>query len=223
MDVSGKNILLTGSSGGIGTALTQVLQKSGAKLFTLPPDLDLTHTQNIDSFVAGFSPNHLDLLINCAGIGIYKSLPELTLAEWQQSLDLDLTAPFYLTKLLLPRLLASPSSMVLNIGSGMGVIPTKNRVAYCSSKFGLRGLTLSLAQEYASTTLRFVLITLGSTLTSFGPKPLTEKQAEAKAGSAYFTPTWVANKLLEIISSPASDSEYVLYPGDYGFGTWPKP
>jgi len=159
----------------------------------------------------------IDILINAAGIGTYKNLTELTLDDWDYSIALNLTAPFVLIKELLPK------SLVLTIGSGAGVIPMRGRSGYCASKFGLRGLMLSLAEEYKDQDPKFCLITLGSTLTNFGPLTLDQKLEKHKNGDAYFTTEWVANKLIEIIENDNREVEYVLYPGDFGFGTWKKP
>ena len=99
----------------------------------------------------------------------------------------------------------------------------RGRSVYCSTKFALRGATLSLAEEYNDQKPHFCLITLGSTLTSFGPMTLAEKQRDCDSGKAYFTPEWVAKKLVEIIKDDHRETEYTLYPGDYGFGEWKKP
>ncbi len=58
----------------------------------------------------------------------------------------------------------------------------KNRSAYCSTKFALRGLTLSLNEEFKGKSPHFCLITLGSTLTNLGPLTLEEKKEMFKKG-----------------------------------------
>ena len=52
---------------------------------------------------------------------------------------------------------------------------------------------------------------------------IEEKKREMESGKAYFTPDWVAKKLVEIIKDDEREIEYKLYPGDYGFGTWSPP
>ncbi len=118
----------------------------------------------------------------------------------------------------------STSGLVLNIGSGAGTIPMAGRSVYCTTKFGLRGLTLSLAEEFKRVSNpKFCLITLGSTLTSFGPMRFEDKKLEMEKGKAYFTPEWVGEKLIEIVKDENREVEYQLFPGDYGFGEWNKP
>lgn len=221
MNLKDKTILLTGADGGIGSVLSSKLTSLGAKIIpaSLSLGFDLTKKADVQKLIEKIKSEYsqIDILINAAGIGIYKNLSELTQEEWDYSLSLNLTAPFTLIKELLPK------SLVLTIGSGAGVIPMRGRAAYCTSKFGLRGLMLSLAEELSGQSPHFCLITLGSTLTDFGPLTLEQKLAKQKNGDAYFTPEWVANKLVEIIQNDHPEVEYVLYPGDYGFGTWKKP
>ena len=141
------------------------------------------------------------------------------------SFAINVSAPFILTKELLPQLQKISNSLILNIGSGAGVIPMKNRSVYCTTKFALRGLSLSLSEEFKGKSPSFCLITLGSTLTSFGvgnALTLEEKREQNKKGSAYFTTEWLANKLIEIIKDDKRTPEVVLYPNNYGFGTWKK-
>ena len=221
MELKDKTILLIGATGGIGNALSEVLKKDNAKIIPISKTsgFDLTKREDVQKLVEKIKKEYgqVDILINAAGIGTYKSLTDTTLEEWNYLMSLNLTAPFTLTKELLPK------SLVLTIGSGAGVIPMRGRSAYCASKFGLRGLMLSLAEEYKDTTPSFCLITLGSTLTNFGPLSVEQKLEKHKNGDAYFTPEWVADKLLEIIKDDSREAEYVLYPGDFGFGTWKKP
>jgi short-subunit dehydrogenase len=167
---------------------------------------------------------NIDILINCAGIGIYKPLEDLTLEDWNRSMNICTKSSFLFMKNLLKNISNSDNSLILNIGSGAGAIPMAGRSAYCAAKFALRGITLSLAEEYKRIGKpKFCLITLGSTLTSFGPLSFEEKKLEMEKGKAYFTPEWVAEKLTEIIKDENREMEYVLYPGDYGFGEWEVP
>lgn len=221
MELKDKIILLTGADGGIGSVLKNKLEKEGAKIISVSKtaDFDLTKDEDIKSLVNKVKNEYgqIDILINGAGIGIYKNLVDLNEEEFEYSLKLNLTVPFILIKELLPK------SLVLTIGSGAGVIPMRGRTAYCTSKFGLRGLILTLAEEYQGQEPKFCLITLGSTLTSFGPLTIEEKKEKQKNGAPYFTPEWVAEKLVEIIKDEKREVEYTLYPGDFGLGTWKKP
>ncbi len=247
MDLSGKTIIVTGATGGIGKALVKklaadkphliLIARSASKLKALTKTLQGV-TLKGDTYVSDLTDSAarrrlaktlvrkyptVDILINTAGIGVYKPIGAVTEKDWNTSFALNVATPYFLTQALIPSLKNSSLSLVLNLGSGAGVIPMRGRSVYCSTKFALRGATLSLAEEYNDQKPHFCLITLGSTLTSFGPMTLAEKQRDCDSGKAYFTPEWVAKKLVEIIKDDHRETEYTLYPGDYGFGEWKKP
>ncbi len=244
MNLKQKTILITGGSQGIGRGLAERLVREGAHLILVARAED-----RLKEFVAQYGTKHryyvcdltvhgqvmqlaesvqkecgsLDILINVAGIGIYKNFEETLFADWQHSFETNVSASYFLTQGLLPLLQKTKDSFVLNIGSGAGTIPMRGRSMYCATKFALRGWTLSLAEEFKDRSPRFFLITLGSTLTNFSGKSVEEKKKEHAAGRAYFPVEWVANKLVEILKDDSRGTEITLFPGDFGFGTWKKP
>lgn len=244
MNLKDKTVVITGSTGGIGASLVEELKSEGVSFIfvsdnseklkkqseLLSPKAkyyvcdfkDQEETERISKRIAEENSDIL-LLINLAGIGIYKPLLDISLEDWNNSFNIGLTSTFLFTKNLFNRIDQS-NGLVLTVGSGAGVIPMAGRSLYCATKFGLRGLVLSLSEEYKRAgSPRFTLITLGSTLTEFGPLSLADKKEEMDKGKAYFTPEWVAKKLVEIIKDEGREDEYTLYPGEYGFGEWEKP
>lgn len=236
MNLRDKNIIITGSTGGIGKELVNKLDSKEANLILISKSEDELKIQsrNLRSknyyFACDFSDQEevknlakkiskqckvIDVIINCAGIGIYKAIEDSTLEDWNNSLNINAAAPFILVSNLSKNLQKSKSSVVLNIGSGAGVIPMAGRSLYCTSKFALRGLTLSLAEEYRRTSVDFCLITLGSVLTGFGPKGIDDKKRDMESGKAYFTPDWVAGKLIEIVKDDGRLKEYTMFPSNY--------
>ena len=245
MDLKGKIAVITGSTGGMGRVIVDRLDHEGVvcvllgtKEDELKTLLGSLKTEGGRYYAANFADEKemlsaseriskevgdIDVLINLAGIGIYKQIEDVSLDDWQNSFSVGVTAPYFLTKALIGNLAKSELSLVLNMGSGAGVIPMAGRSVYCASKFALRGATLSLAEEFKKAKPNFCLITMGSTLTPFGPMSLEEKKKEMEEGKAYFTPDWVADKLVSIIKDDARETEYTFYPTDYVGGSWKLP
>lgn len=237
MDLKDKFVVITGATGGIGKALVYKLDKIGAKLILVAQSesklssltkhlksskhayfsCNLEESASIVSLGKVISEKYktVDVLINCAGIGVYKPIEDLSLKEWLGSFNVNLNAAFILIKILLENLKRSDEAVVINMGSGNGVMPVAGRSVYCSTKFALRGLSLSLSEEFKGTNLSFILMTLGSVLTSFGPLTITEKQKEMEDGKGYLTPDSVSGKIIEVLESEAKEAEYQIYPSGY--------
>lgn len=243
--LSKKMILISGSSGGVGSVLATKLSEAGANLILIGRNetklnelaelngskshkyyiCDYNDQRSLQKLIQKISSEHsqVDIIFNIAGVGIYKNIDETTLEEWSNTFNVNVTAPFLLINGLLPLLQKDKNSKIINIGSGAGTMGMKGRSGYVASKFALRGLSLSLSEEFRNTGPKVVLITLGSTLTNFGPLSLGEKKKLHKEGKAYFTPEWVVDRLIEIITGPKIEDEYVLYPSEHGMGEWKKP
>jgi acetoacetyl-CoA reductase/3-oxoacyl-[acyl-carrier protein] reductase len=88
-----------------------------------------------------------DVLINNAGVITPEPLLETTTKRWKQVLDVNLTAPFVLTRTFAPRMLADGQGRVINISSGAAALPTYPFVSYCVSKRGLEALSEGLGLQ----------------------------------------------------------------------------
>lgn len=223
-----KNAVVIGATGGIGNGLVKALERDGYKVISVARSAgiqcDLTDFKQINSAVEEIKKkiDKLDLLINAAGVATYKDLVAVSDTEMQEAFMVNVLAPAIFIKNL-SLLMKHDDALVLNIGSGAGTIPMKGRSIYCSTKFALRGLSLSLSEEYEGKYPKFCLITLGSTITNFGEMSIKEKEVQAAKGKAYFPVEWVVNKLIEIINNSLRENEVTLFPSEYGFGTWKKP
>ena len=238
MNLKGKVAVVVGATGGMGREIVKKLDKEGVSLVLVSKTeselrnlLKFLDGKNHKYYVCNLSSkietekiakeissefNVIDILINAAGIGIYKPLEELTLDEWNLSIAINLNSVFIMTKELIKSLNNSTDSVVISLGSGMGVEPEPERSAYCTSKFALRGLMLTLAEEYKRfKNPKFCLFTLGSVLTSFGPMSMEEKKLSMESGKGYLTPDWVAGKVTEIIKSDDKQVEYSFSSPDY--------
>jgi short-subunit dehydrogenase len=223
-----KNAVVVGATGGIGSKLVVALKNNQYNVLGVSRNsdikCDLTDYKDISKATQEIKSrlSSIDLLIIAAGIGIYKNIVDTTDQDIQQTFMVNTIAPATFIRELAP-FMSDKKSLVLSLGSGAGVIPMRGRSIYCSSKYALRGLHLSLNEEYKDKSPNFCLITLGSTLTNFGPMTVEEKQKEFENGRAYFPVDFVVEKLIEIINDPNRANEITLYPGDHGFGQWKKP
>lgn len=165
----GKRALVTGGSRGIGRAITRALVRRGARVVachredneaaaTLAQELrnreagqvvraDVTSADDVERLVeqCDLFLGGLDIVVNNAGAMSQVPLTELTLAEWQRVLDVNLTGVYLVVRAALP--LLAPGASVVNVGSGLATVGMAGRTHYTASKAGLLGLTRSLCKE----------------------------------------------------------------------------
>ena len=171
MDFTGKRILVTGSSRGIGRAVADEFLSSGgrvaingrtpesthegvralggdAALCTAPGDVGTLAGCRavVEAAVEGLGG--LDILINSAGVGDYAPFAETTEAMWDAAIDVNLKGTFFCSQLALDDLRAARGNVV-NIASDAGLIGEAGLSAYCASKGGVVNLTRALAIELA--------------------------------------------------------------------------
>ena len=157
MRFKNKTVLITGASRGIGLACAQKFQSQGATVITaqrnpvenfISVQADFTDIDGIEKIIAQAisATGRLDVLVNNAGMMVEASAEKMTLQQWQNTLTVNLTAPFLLIKYALPYLRKSKGSIV-NIGSIEALGSNPKHAAYCASKAGLHGLTRALAVD----------------------------------------------------------------------------
>ncbi len=158
-----KTVLVTGGRCGIGRAIGQRLQDEGARVLTAQRQ----HDAQFESISADFRDvgaakqvidevvsrcGHLDVLVNNAGMMQEATVIECSLEAWQQTLQVNLTAPFLLIKHALPYLYEGGA--IVNVGSIEGLGSNPQHPAYCASKAGLHGLTRAVAIDHGSDGVR---------------------------------------------------------------------
>jgi meso-butanediol dehydrogenase / (S,S)-butanediol dehydrogenase / diacetyl reductase len=159
-----KVILVTGGRTGIGAAITQRFLSAGATVVTAQRQpaaigesiqIDFSDSAACEYLIAEVVRHHgrLDVLINNAGIMIEHSIEEMTLSEWNQTLMVNLTAPFLLTKFAMPYLRVTRGSIV-NIGSIEGLASNPLHTAYAASKGGLHAFTRAVAVDHGKDGVR---------------------------------------------------------------------
>lgn len=138
----------------------------------------------------------VDVLVNNAGVAILKQLVDTTEKEWDETIDSNLKSAFLCSKAVLPYILERKSGVIVNVSSGAGKSGFENLSAYCASKFGMMGLTESLAWEVASTKIKVMAICPGDVDTVMQDMdPAYHKANRARM----LTAGQVAEKIVEMI------------------------
>lgn len=107
----------------------------------------------------------LDVLINNAGITYVKKLIDTTEEQWDHTLDINLKGAFLFCKAIVPHMIENNHGVIINVSSGAGKVGFEDISAYCASKFGMIGLTESLAREVANYKIRVMTICPGEVAT----------------------------------------------------------
>ncbi len=166
--LAGKTAFITGSSMGIGRMLVAGLTKAGATVWGhaihadaingLDAELDgrvvtgdFMHPEQIDAMAADLSSkiDHLDILINNAGIEIPMPLEKWDMAIFEKTMQINLHAPVQIASLLLPLLKQSAGGSIINITSIHDTVPYPHNASYSMSKSGLAMFTKVMALELA--------------------------------------------------------------------------
>ncbi|GLZ50273.1 gluconate 5-dehydrogenase [Actinomycetospora sp. NBRC 106375] len=170
--LAGQVALVTGAAGGIGRAIARTLHGAGARVAladvdkqaldvvvqewpdgdVLPVVVDLTDDDDTAALPGRVRAElgGLDVLINNAGVRQILPLLELTPSDWRRTLDVDLTAPFVLSRAAIPSMVEQGRGKIVNIASMAGALAFQNRAAYCTAKAGLIMLTKTITLEYAA-------------------------------------------------------------------------
>jgi 3-oxoacyl-[acyl-carrier protein] reductase len=108
-----------------------------------------------------------DILVNNAGVGLFKSTADLTVEEWQRTLETNLSGAFYCSRAALARFKNRGGGYIINIGSLAGKDAFAGGAAYNTSKFGLTGFTEALLLDHRYDNVRVTHIMPGSVDTGF--------------------------------------------------------
>lgn len=183
MELKGYNVVITGGSGGIGSALVSGLVASGASVHNLDiqdapkPEAtfhktDLTSEASVKEALSTIEK--IDALIVCAGVqlvGQDSKIGDVALETWQKTVDINMTGAFLSVKHAIPGLIKSGRGSVILIGSPTAIsMEGAGYTAYGASKAGMMGLSRIIAADYKDKGIRSNVVIPGSMIT-----PLIEK------------------------------------------------
>jgi len=167
-----KVALITGGTSGLGKMMALALAKAGAFVWIASSrdnadetlrelkdqgtegrfiQLDVTSSEALENIVSLIhqESNRIDILVNAAGINLRTSAEDLTLDEWQKTIDINLTAPFHLSQLVADSMRENNWGRIINIASLQSLRAFDNSIPYGASKGGIMQLTRALAQAYS--------------------------------------------------------------------------
>ena len=196
--LSGKIVLVTGSTSGIGLGIAKCLAQSGADIVlngfgehiqavhdiqslgvkALFHGADMRKPSEIQDLVDTVEKSwgQVDVLVNNAGIQHLSSIEDFPTEKWDDVIAINLSSSFHTTRLVLPGMLQKNWGRIINIASVHGLVASVNKSAYVAAKHGLVGLTKVTALETATTGITCNAICPGWVLT-----PLVQHQVDAKA------------------------------------------
>ncbi|MFJ5770308.1 3-ketoacyl-ACP reductase [Psychrobacillus sp. NPDC093180] len=189
--LEGKVAFVTGAGRGIGKAIAMDLAKAGVNVGMLDKNeellkkvaseigtigvkvaygkADISSLEQVEQAIEKMTTEvgAADILINNAGIGIFGKLLDIEPEQWKKVIDVNLMGTYYVTRTVLPQMIEKNGGDVINISSTSGLSGESTLSAYSASKFGIIGLTESLAQEVRHNHIRVTALTPSTVVTDF--------------------------------------------------------
>ena len=185
--LAGETAVVTGAGRGIGRAISLAFAGAGATVVlasrteeqlsqtaaeiaaagghALAVPTDVSSKEGVDHLVqrALGETGRIDVVVNNAGVFVWKALANLDEPEWDRIIDTNLKAAYLLIHAVLPALIAAGHGRIVNVASIHGTVGDANVVAHCAAKFGLIGMTKALARELREVGITVNAISPGST------------------------------------------------------------
>lgn len=178
-----KNVFITGGSRGIGRAIAEAFAKEGFHLYLVCKNnltsmqlfaeelskqytvtthcycVDLSDTQALEGFLETLPA--MDVIVNNAGISHVGLLTDMSLSEWNEIINVNLTSVFLICKKLAPAMISRHTGKIINISSVWGNVGASMEVAYSTTKGGMNSFTKALAKELAPSNIQVNAIACG--------------------------------------------------------------
>jgi NAD(P)-dependent dehydrogenase (short-subunit alcohol dehydrogenase family) len=175
LSLKGKRALITAGAGGIGRVMTETFVQAGATVHicdvvqtalfettkALPgvtaTSCDVSDPRQVDQLFVDVRDKlgGLDILVNNAGIaGPTGKVEDISIADWDQCIAVDLNGMFYCTRLAVPMLKAAGGGSIINLSSAAGRLGFPLRTPYAAAKWGVVGFTKSLSMELGQDMIR---------------------------------------------------------------------
>ena len=198
-NLNNKNIIVTGASGGIGSAIVEKLYENGVNILATGTRIekleelkvrfnkikilkfDISQHEKIEEFINNATEElggSLDCVVNNAGITKDNLTIRMSLEEWTKVIDLNLTSTFLMCKYSLKKMLKNKSGKIINITSVVGHTGNAGQANYTASKAGIVAMSKSLAIEYAKKNINVNCISPGFISTAMTDQ-INEKHKEA--------------------------------------------
>jgi NAD(P)-dependent dehydrogenase (short-subunit alcohol dehydrogenase family) len=148
----------------------QAISQSGGKAKAIPCDVSSLQAVENAAREVESTQGRADILVNNAGVGGFGGpLHQLPPEEWDRILNTNLRGVYYMVRAFAPMMIRARAGHIINISSLAGKNPLPNGAAYAASKWGLNGLSYSMAEELRSYNIRVSVICPGSTNTDLSP------------------------------------------------------
>lgn len=221
-------VVITGSSRGIGFATAAEFIKNGDRVAIFCRHQP--HGQKARELLARLAPNEnllgmfgdvrrrgdvkrvvarclkhfrrIDILINNAGVAVYKPIEKTSEREWDRVLDTNLKGTFLFAREVVPVMKKQKRGIIINISSALGVEGEANFSAYCASKFGVVGLTQVLADETEGSGIKVYAVLPGAVNTR-----LNWDLGLGMDPSELLSPEYLAKKIFEVAEAEAESGK----------------
>ncbi|RLG40077.1 MAG: short-chain dehydrogenase [Thermoproteota archaeon] len=201
--LEGKVAIITGAGSGIGRATALLFAEEGAKVVicdiaesgaevckeiterggeAIFIKVDVSKAKDVAYLIEKTIERYgrLDVLVNNAGIPSSGTVLDITEAEWDRVLDVNLKGAFLCSKYAIPEMMKGGGGVIVNVASVLGLVGGKGEAAYCASKGGLIALTKALALDFAEYKIRVNCICPGSVETPMRQRIMASKAPEER-------------------------------------------